>query len=354
MVERTNNMGKMNPSIDFLSLRERGVFAELNDGKVIRLDAEGEEVWKTNLSMAIEGSHDTKCRARVQGDIREMTWNPSRFNREDNCLGVTFDQAIAQADSIMAGHGQPPWSEGEAHQYADGKIRSTGTQVTRADVAIILILGSEEKAQEFMRQFYTKKLTRYQPQRRGLTVYHGAAGGRGKTIKAYPKGAEILAHGGKNITPYQRKLAEHLTAIGAVRLEIRYGRMALERMGLRKLQRAVMHEKLTYLFVKDVEQILMKNHTEPDLSGLTNAQLGCYYMYMAGEKVKERYSPKTFYKHRKAILAQTGYDIGNDNVIAFKQKPVVLQPVILTPEMMPDWYRHPKDWINEDGKATEG
>ena len=329
------------PSIDYLRLSESGQFDVLNDGMVVRLDAKGEVLWHTPLSMTLEGSYSTKCKIRVQDNVREMTWNPSRLGREENGLGVDFDAAMMQADRLMKFFDQPAWKDAELHRYHDGEAYATGTVATRIDLACLVQIGSERKAREFLRQFYNRKLSRQQPQRRGNTVYHGGKDATGRTVKAYLKGPEVLAHAKRKISGYQKRFADWCTSRGIVRVEIRYGRKALAKLGLREVARATHAEALVSLFGKELQEILMKNHTEPDLSALDWRVRGTYYMYMAGERIKELVSTATFYRHRKQILECTGIDIANDNVIAFKQKPVVLQPVVMTPEMMPDWYRHP-------------
>ena len=336
------------PFVDMLWLRSDGKFDELNGGLHVRLDEAGEVDWHVPVSKILEGSFSTKCTMRVREHERILRWNPSRLGREDNALGVEFDQALIQADRLMKFYDQPPWEDGVIESYADGGSYVVGTEIERVDMACLLMLGDERKAQEFMRHFYMVKLTNNQPRREGITVYHGAKRKRGMTYKAYPKGKQIELIEGKKISRYQREMAKEFTKRGIIRFEIQYGPDALDIRKARQMRKAIQSQQLAYVFNEDVRRVLMKMRSEGDIEKLTFKEKGVYYMHRNGENVKAMLSPSQFYRYKKAIWEKVGYDIAHQNVVRFPANMPVLQPVFMTPDMMPEGYKHPTgEEINE-------
>ena len=91
---------------------------------------------------------------------------------------------------------------------------------------------------------------------------------------------------------------------------------------------------------------------EEDLSQLSPMQRGLLLAWKGGFDPRDGLHRNTFHKHRKVILAATGYDIGARGPVRF-ERPV--QQVRLVPVLPPDWYVMPdgRTWAEHAGEAEQ-
>lgn len=323
--------------IDWLSIREpnTGQFEPLNDGYVIVLDSEGVERFTTERSLQVDGSFDSSCRVRVTQTEREISFNPSRWNREDNLFGVDFAEAVARANQVFESFGQPAVSPGVRNDLADGSVTYSGAVLTRVDVTMNLITGSASALADYFWYLSGLKLNFVETRRKRNTVYYGQDS-RKRVIKTYLKHLELQAHKSKG-SEYVRALAEWCEAVGLARLEVRYGRDFLRANALRALG-SVSHSALVRQFAEDIEPML-KEFDQLDLSELSASQKGVLMLYLNGFDLRKEFSQAQFYRYRRKLKEVTGYDIANDNVTRVEPKP---RKIVLEAASPPDWYEMPE------------
>lgn len=325
--------------VDWLTIREpnEGQFEPLNDGYVIVIDADGVERYTTSRSLKLEGSFSSSCQVRVTEREREISFNPSRWNRAENVFGVDFAQAVARANDVFGSFGQVPLEPGECRQTSDGGFCYTGAVVTRVDIAWNLKTGSAAALSDYFWHVSGLKLDRVETRRKRNTVYFGRDA-RKRVAKVYLKHVELRERNGADQDDYVLAVADWCERVGVARIEVRYGRDFLRSNGLRGLGN-VTQDKLIAQFQEDVQPML-EEFDDLNLSELSNAELGCFLAYVQGMDVKERYKQSMFYQHRKRIKEVTGYDIANDNVTRLEPK---ARKIVLEAAEPPDFYRMPEE-----------
>jgi len=324
--------------VDWLSIREpnEGQFEPLNDGYVISIDSDGVERFTTSKSLDVEGSFSSCCRVRVTDREREISFNPSRWNRADNLFGLRFEQAVERANDVLASFGQPPLAAGECVQLSDGSFGYTGAIVTRVDVTANILTGNAPSLADYFWHVTGLKFDRVETRRKRNTVYFGSDS-RKRIVKMYLKHVELRSNNSAD-PEYVRAVAEWCESVGLARLEVRYGRDWLRLNGLRALGN-ISHVALVEQFEKDVSPMLQE-FDELNLDALTTLQKGIFAMYLNGFDIREEVSKSAFYRHRKAIKAATGYDINNRNVSRLEAKP---RKIVLREAEPPEWYRMPEE-----------
>lgn len=299
----------------------------------------GEETFE---SMTVPGSFDTKCRLRVIGAERRMTWNPSRFDREDNAVGIGIEDAINQSHAILAAFDQEPWRPAHRVESTEGKAETHGAVISQIDIAVLVKFGSAFLAEEWLRQLGRTQLYRSPPRRRGGTVYQGSAAGRGKQLRAYMKGPELI-HRTKGESPYRQELADWCTANGVVRIEWMLGGQYLVRHGMRNVTE-IAQPQLQQFVEREFGEIMTQTLHGDDYEKLPREVRGTLAMYLMGMLPSDPYagmSEKTWRRHRNLIKQHVGYDIKHNNIERLNPKPLVLAPALLTVSDMPTFYRHP-------------
>ena len=317
--------------IDWLTIREEntGQWPELNDGHVISCDRNGVEEYTVQKRLAVKGSHDSSAQVRVTKRELEISFNPSRFNRNDNLFGCTYEQAIRKVNNLLYSLGLKP-----IEKYL----------LTRVDVTLNVSCGNKAKLDTYIR--HLKKSTL--PRKKTYTSYDAAIF-QNKRVKitVYKKHQEIIDNNkikhdmedkqARNIEQRLR-IARYCEKQGVARVEVRLGRKALIDKGLRNGE-SNNQNSFVKAFNQEIEK-MPKNSAEAITEELTDQELGSLLMWKAGYNPREKITRQTFYKRRKAILEKTGFDIGGEMPSKLEQKN---ETVKTETTEIPEWYEMPED-----------
>jgi len=321
--------------IDWLSLRQinLGQWAEVNKGKVISLDENGQQEWTSEKHILEQGSHDSTVRFRVTPRVAEISFNPSRWNKPHNITGVGLADAIAVANRIMKQYTGVEFTPGSISENSEGSIVYLGAVCTRLDVCTNMATGSRGNAEAYRRHAAGIKLPRMKTERKANTVYYIAKGQR--VAKIYTKADELRSNK-KKLTPEREAAAAWCDKQGLVRIEMKYLNRFLRQNNWRAIQN-LSEANIEDQFMKDTEE-LRKNANEEDLSALSREELGALEMWRAGHNVRDYYSQPGWYKVRKAIKTKIGVDIADDTITPFRAK---AQVIILSEPEYPEWILNP-------------
>jgi hypothetical protein len=324
------------------------------DGCVVKYDADGAHECTTLKKSRIEGSHESAVSIRCDGETVWFDGNVSKFGRQDNVFGYSFEQCIERINALLATLGLPPFTAGqrmEACRHRGDDCAEwiwTGARLTRIDVTENFVAGSKENAYAFMRFLAGQQASRLKTgvYGEGETVDFG----RGSKVlysKAYLKGPELLRHARKlkdpdnarqrAYSPYLEMLAAWCNSIGLVRFETTYKARYLTQHKLQYLGAFTMNQ----LELDFTERKSVFTRSECDVDQLTDLEpktLAMYRMWQAGDDITSKCSRATFYRHRARLLPY-GVDIAiKSNVIKFQPKTRV---ITLGPVSPPDFYELP-------------
>ena len=345
----SGNVGS--PFVDWLSIRQEhyGVkLSKFSDGQVVRFDVDGKPEWVSYLKVRFDGSHDTALYVRCDGSSVFLEGNVGRFCRHENVFGLSFNDVIIKANSILSSIGLPPFSSGRSF-YASSRngkpVREwTGAIITRLDLTQNYSTGSRENASVYMRWLASQQASRIKTgtYADSETVDFGR-GSKYVYAKAYLKAGELRYHAKKKRLEndvYINRVADWCDSVGLVRFEVTYKSFLLRRLGCRFLGGFDMSA-----LVSDFENrssVLSRCSVDcDDLSSLPIKTLGVYRMWLGGDDLS-RLSRSAFYRHRAALLP-FGVDI------AVKSKVVNFQPRVrvirLSPVQAPSWYEPPSRFV---------
>ena len=312
--------------IDWLTIRQpnNGQFRPINDGKVVRLDAEGNQLWATAKHLSVEGSHSTNAQVRVTEDLAELSFNPARWNRAHNVRPIGWDDALEIANDLMTKIAGAPFTAGRIAHNREGQKVYSGAHVTRVDVCKNMSTGSPEKAKALIRQLCATKLPNVKTSRKGSTVYFGQSSKR-RTRKAYVKGDEIRANNAS-----KKAVAAECDKLGLVRMEVKLKSDWLRENGMRAIQ-SITQEKVEEAVMPQIREMEIDT-PEENLEHLTATEIGVLSMWKAGHDPRDYYKHSAFYKHRKNIKEKTGYDIADDTITPFRKPREVIYIRELTDE----------------------
>lgn len=325
---------------------------KVNDGAFMRFDGEGQHESTTLRKLRIDGSFESACFVRSDGETVHFEGNVSKFGRPDNVFGYSFVECIDRINALLRSLNLPPFTAGNRMQVTnkDGDYRTayTGARITRLDLTQNFQAGSSENAYAFMRFLGMQQASRLKTGTygEGETVDFGR-GSRRVYSKAYLKGPELLRHAKRKndpqnpncrvYDPYLEKLAAWCSEVGLVRFETTYKSTFLIDNCLNYLGGFDMPTLL-----KDFEtrkEVFTRATCEQDqLTDLDLKTLAVYRMWQAGDDLTTKVSRATFYRHRRSLLSH-GIDIAiKSNVIKFEPRTRV---ITLAPVPVPAFYERP-------------
>lgn len=344
--------------VDYLAMRQSHEGANLpriNDGAVIRINAEGEHENTTLRAFQIAGSFESSCFLRCDGETVDFIGNPSRWGRPDNVFGYSFSECLVIVNRILVEHDLPPFTAG-VRSYrlnkggGQGEVRHfwTGATISRIDITENYATGSPEQAHSFMRWLSTQKLGSKKTKSYAdyETVDFGA-GSKRNYFKVYNKGIELLKHNKAKpeTDSFQKqgrlesidKIAQWVSEQGLVRAELTVKSKALHDLNcyyLGDLDMTVIEAEF-----KRHTSVFERADAEHDfLSELPRATLATYRMWQAGDNLKIKLGKSQYYAHRNKLLP-FGIDIAiPSSVVRFEPKTRVITLSAVTP---PDWYSLP-------------
>ena len=343
--------------IDWITIRQTHLdlscpLESMTDGCVMVFDADG-SVERTTLKRAeVQGSYDSKCYVRCDGQTVEFTGNPARWGRMDNVFGYSFGQSLQIVNRIMAGIGLPPFTAGDDFDTINkhGEIRKvwTGATISRLDITQNYLTGSPDDANHFLRWLAGQKLKSKKTNFYGdhSTVDFGR-GSKRSYFKVYNKGFELLKHSTAvtDVSTIQKAdradsievLANWCQQNGMVRAELELKSKALH--DLRCYYLGELNMNVIEREFKKHSSVFERATAEIDsMAELDGKALAVYRMWQAGDDLKNKFGKSQLYAHRKTLLPH-GIDIFiPSNVLRFEPKTRV---IALSAAVPPDWYSLP-------------
>ncbi len=307
-------------------------------GEVLCMNGDSIE-WGVYKRLQMEGSYSTKI--QVQSTTHDhrlgirVSGNLVKWHQGHNVFGSNDLRAIIWASlSRICEIANIRPSLAELIAWTSGDV----IELFRVDVTESQDLGSRQRVQAALRALDASAHLKM----RGRGTYYGDSllfgkGSRRWSLTAYAKGPEIDKHplpAGLHDSP----LKAH--ADGLLRLEVRMLSMHLKKLGLASLERwnentaLEVHQK--HLSTLEISDSTMIDTTA--LDALPGRLKASYQLWKEGHDLREMYPRRTFYNHRRELLAH-GIDIAVKQ--ARREDPsnvIPLKVVLVTkPATIPDW-----------------
>lgn len=300
--------------IDWLTLVLISGFAP-RAGQVMSITPDGEIEWRIDKRAQVEGSHSSKVAVRTVGFLGkriygnlEISGNPAKFLQGHNLFGTDDLQALAAA-FVLAVYEKAGYQPSEAEVAA---IRAGQMCLTRIDVNRNSDFGTKPRALNAIRAL--AECSHLSHRGRGSLTNEGTCywGQKSRyfSLKAYAKGVELTKHKLADDLPNRNQLHEY--AEGIVRREAT--------IWARELRHRQLHCVYTWasqgvtpasLFDELFGRLTISEATmrEPSkLDAIPPRLRTVHQLWADGHDLRELFPARTFYRHRKALLA-LGIDI---------------------------------------------
>lgn len=315
----------------------------IDDGCTLRLDQDGAVRQATPHRRGIVGSYEAVLQLRSVSPLElEVQGNPVKFLRGHNLYGPS-DLLKLLWDALSVALPRSP----AACTLADVGIASPALLegvLTRVDLTHMFELASEADVTAWLR---TAELVAHIAKRgkgvmHGNTLVMGSASGKSFTrwqIVLYGKGSEVRAR------PLPAPMMEHPAVLAwaarNLRVEVRFGRLELEKQGLRQLSAwaNISEADCDGLWRAKVDQLEFNlGDREFDVDTLPRQLRTTYVAWTTGADVRNLLSRRTFFRYRKQLLALAGIDISVPPPIQPTAEIIPLRRVIeVRPCGRPDW-----------------
>jgi II/X family phage/plasmid replication protein len=332
--------------IDYLTCRitlPRALPRTIDDGCTIRRAQDGTLQQVTAHRLGIVGSYEATLQLRsVSHTELELQGNPAKFLQGHNLYGPS-DLLTLLWDALTAALPLTP----AACTLADVGIHSTADfqgVVTRVDLTHMFELASESDVRAWLR---TAELVAHIARRgkgvmHGNTLVMGSASGKSFTrwqIVIYGKGSEVRAR------PLPGPMMAHPSVLDwasrNLRVEVRFGRLELEKQGLRSLGAwsDVDDNRCDDLWRRKVDQLEFNlKDREFDLDSLPTSLRTTYVAWTTGADVRNLLTRATYFRYRGQLLKLAGIDISVPPPVQPTAEIIPLRRVIdVKPCGRPDW-----------------
>jgi len=226
--------------------------------------------------------------------VLRVSGNPTKYLQGHNVAGPSVSQLGPIVQAMVRG-----FAEGLRPSDADDE-RLPAVHRSRVDVTTACDLGSHEAVHDWLRLAESATRSRHgRAIASSGTVYWGKHSTRW-TLKAYCKHCELLAH-----PPICREMVPDLLDWSRTQLRIE---LTLRRPELQA--RDTLHESVIWEYLARLE--IPKMHANVGNFGklqLTPAVKSALIMWAQGNDVSCIFPRATFYRHRRVILEQAGFDI---------------------------------------------
>ncbi len=279
------------------------------DGQTVKLDHAGRELSRSHHRLALPGSFESSILVRaINCSELEISGNPAKWLQGHNLYGpdcpIDLLAATLQRLSDLLGLDR-------ATVFPEALQRQA--RLSRIDCTFMALLPDSGAVHAWLRDAYA---TGSAVQRgRGVfengTLVFGHA--RGKSFQhwqlvCYAKGDEIRRRAPPPVMAGSDEVRQW--ADRCLRLEVRLGRLALQRQGLATLSDWT--EGAARMEWERVMAKLQFSEVECDkaaVDALPLHQRAAFALWKNGDDLRELYSKPTFYRHRSAIQKAIGVDI---------------------------------------------
>lgn len=295
--------------IDWLTIRVVSAY-EVRAGLVQSIGPDGELEWQSPKRLSVEGSHSSSITLRSTSLFPplEISGNPAKFLQGHNLFGSDDLQGVVSAfvRAVYARIGYEP-SDLELAAIDAGHVF-----VTRIDVNRNSDFGTEPRALAAVRAL--SECSHLAHRGRGSLVGEGTCvwgkGSRRWNLKAYAKRRELRKHPILETVPMVAEL--HEFAQGIVRQEVTIRAMELKQRGLEFVRNwLILGVSPRGLFDELFGRLTISEATmkEPaDFDAIPMKLRSVYQLWKDGHDLREVFPTRTWYRHRKALLA-FGIDI---------------------------------------------
>lgn len=332
--------------IDYLTCRitlPRPLPRTIDDGCTIRRAQDGSVRQVTAHRLGIVGSFEATLQLRsVSLTELEVQGNPAKFLQGHNLYGPSdLLQLLWDALSVALPVSPAQCTPSDLGVHSPALLEGV---VTRVDLTHMFTLASEGDVTAWLR---TAELTAHIGRRgkgvmEGNTLVMGHAGGKSFTrwqIVLYAKGSEVRRR------PLPTPMREHIGVMEWVarnlRVEVRFGRLELEKMGVRKLSAwaAQGADRCDEMWKSKVDQLEFNlQDREFDCETLPRQLRTTYVAWTTGADVRNLLSQATFYRYRGQLLKLAGVDIAVPPPIQPTAEVIPLRRFIeVKPCGRPDW-----------------
>lgn len=337
--------------IDYLRCRVPIVLPRpIDDGCTLKMTAGGVVVSRTphRLKIPSPGSYAASIHVRsVSSGELEIEGNPVKFLQGHNLYGTDDLPALllATLERVLAA---PEINTTLAQCGVHSLHDIDGTVITRVDVTYMLALDTPGDVQAWIRSAYANGSAnrRGRGVMRGATLVFGDAEGKSFSrwqIVIYSKGQEIEAHPLPHFMMSDPAVLQWVQR--ALRVEVRLGRLELQKQGLRCLsgwlESADASPDIPRMWRSKVAQLDFNNSAEThfDLEILPLSLRSTFAAWRAGVDPRITLSRATFYRYRRQLQEVAGVDIA----IPLQTAPPTAQIVPIKrilearPAGRPDW-----------------
>lgn len=336
-----------NPSlmVDWLSVKFLFWSDEqLNGGNVISTNPDGEVEYTLDKRMGVEGSHDTKIYIRTERHnlpnlsdfenywILSVSGNPVKWFQGHNIFGTSDlnNLVVELYDSIAQRFGK---AQPQALREA---VCSGHYTISRVDINGMFELGSRLDVITWLSHLEQTSRTRHGTAvSKGNTVYFGKNSQRW-SLKFYSKGQEIEDH----VLPAPLALTSLPNfANNKLRAELTLRTKELSKLGL-NVGTGWFNIDMWELYSEYLGRVEMSGQKERDnlVLELPSHLRSTYLLWKEGHSPKSILPKRTFYRHRKDLLAfsidisvPNPKDKMNDNVIPLRRV------IEMRPCGIPEW-----------------
>lgn len=308
----------------------------------MRVTPDGESVWQTLTAKTVEGSYSDAIALKTHSVDSEgpselyVSGNPVKFFQGHNIFGhnCPHELTVSLMDKLDDLLPELEPTENNRWAWSLGAYR-----FTRVDVTSMFGLGSNSAVNDWLRSAEYSSRTRHgRPTMKANTLYWGKQSRRW-SLKAYAKAQELEAH------PPSRDMPESLTdwASDKLRVELVLRQMQLKELGLDVAANWMSGDTtLEDVYLNHLSKLQMVENMRVNddemISKLPPRLAGTYVKWRDGYDLLSLMTKRTFYRHRKELLAY-GLDITNKPPQGDKASNVVplIRVVEATPADPPGW-----------------
>lgn len=324
--------------IDYVTIRQDhigGGLPVLNDGRVLRIDCDGEVESSTDLRCSIEGSFDSRVQIRCDGFSVEFTGNISRYGRRDNLFGYDWETTISHINALLVDLCLPPFTSGKLYDFSTRGLEYSGARVSRIDLTCNYSAGSKDSMHAVLCHMAGQHVGR---QKGSLSPDSGTVEyGRGSKYvygKLYAKYQELEKHRSKKSGSHvSQEVIDFCKTEGILREEFTLKSRFLLQNGLAFLG-SISQQKLNDIYYERTQLQRLEDMKFDNLNDLPKHLRSTYVSWKYGYPLD--LAKRTFYDHRKKLLAY-GVDISIPNNVHYL--PERVRTVELKALTAPDWYR---------------
>jgi hypothetical protein len=313
-------------------------------GFVLCVDRGGRTEWVSQRKLFVPGSHDSTIRVRTSpgqppGISLQFSGNPVKWQQGHNIFGS--DDLCGLARDLVVGVfkrlGQP------LDPRVIASLQNGVFKLLRVDINYSWLVPCAGDALEFIRSLSANAYLSHRGRgelRRESTCSWGK-GSQYWWMKAYHKGSELRDKGHRlprelAATPALQEYADR-----CVRFEVQLNAKELRRAGLdvaaswHEGTAAEVHSR--YLARLQISDATMSSKQTPP-PGLPEKLMAVYQLWADGHDLRQLYPKRTWYRHRKALLA-FGIDIAVQQPRRDEAEKVVpLRKVLIArPAGVPEW-----------------